>query len=211
MHYPGNYFSFSKDRITLKTLDPDYQATIGQREVPSFMDVKLVNEVYCGNVCPPNPRCERGGYANPRNCATCVCPHGFTGPTCNEIESSKNANCGGFVDLQSDQKIEISSPNFPKPYDFNQKCTWLIRCPSEKKVNLQFIGTVDVFCNRADFTCLDYVEIKNGPDFANTGPHFCCDFQPQNGIVSYYNEMLVLFRSFNYRQRNGFQANVHCI
>jgi hypothetical protein len=45
MHYGNNY----GDPIYLKTIDPDYQKTIGQEDDLSFLDIKTANLVYCNS------------------------------------------------------------------------------------------------------------------------------------------------------------------
>lgn len=57
---------------------------------------------------------------------------------------------------------------------------------------------------------MDYLEIKNSTDFANTGMRYCCYGTPQSSVVSATRDMLVLFRSF-YRGGKGFQAQVRAI
>lgn len=40
-------YSKSPDSMTIRTVIPDYQRTIGQRDQLSFNDVKLMNAMYC--------------------------------------------------------------------------------------------------------------------------------------------------------------------
>ncbi|KAK6039015.1 astacin [Cooperia oncophora] len=48
MHY--DQFSFSQNGgQSIRTVDTNYQQTIGQREAPSFMDVKRINLAYCNS------------------------------------------------------------------------------------------------------------------------------------------------------------------
>lgn len=213
MHYRTTTFSKHEDGLpVIRTNDPDYQWTIGQRSELSFMDVKFLNYIYCKDKCQPNPHCQRGSYAHPKYCDRCVCPSGFSGAWCDEVKPGVNANCGGLVELggTSSSSSVIHSPNYPSQYDFDQQCSWLIRCPADKRVKLDFLGTIDVSCKATKLLCLDYVEVRKGGNFTNTGPRFCCDFYPRNGIISDGFEMLVLFRSFQWARKTGFQATVKC-
>ncbi len=47
MHYGSSAFTTDFKKLTIQTLVPGYQATIGQREHPSFYDFKAINNVYC--------------------------------------------------------------------------------------------------------------------------------------------------------------------
>ncbi|VDO97129.1 unnamed protein product [Soboliphyme baturini] len=46
MHYDALAFSLNGN-ATLRSTKPGYEYTFGQREKPSFLDVKVINEVYC--------------------------------------------------------------------------------------------------------------------------------------------------------------------
>jgi hypothetical protein len=57
-------------------------------------------------MCSPldNAKCFNDGYAHPNNCNTCVCPDGYTGPTCR----SNGQYCGRVYDLEMDQTVIIN-------------------------------------------------------------------------------------------------------
>nr|CAD2156880.1 unnamed protein product [Meloidogyne enterolobii] len=57
---------------------------------------------------------------------------------------------------------------------------------------------------------MDYVEVRNSTDFANTGMRYCCYGTPTSPVHSATNDLLVLFRSF-YRGGRGFQAKAKAI
>ncbi|GMR57513.1 hypothetical protein PMAYCL1PPCAC_27708, partial [Pristionchus mayeri] len=83
MHYGGLDFS-RNDRPTITTNDRNFQATIGQREEPSFADVKQINEAYCKGTGPPLD-CKNGGYQGPKDCDVCRCPTGLGGTLCDQV------------------------------------------------------------------------------------------------------------------------------
>ncbi|RCN48627.1 hypothetical protein ANCCAN_05266 [Ancylostoma caninum] len=66
MHYRSKAFSRYDDLYTISTFVTDYQKTIGQRDQLSFNDIRLMNKIYCSNVCSRKLPCQRGGYTDPR-------------------------------------------------------------------------------------------------------------------------------------------------
>ncbi len=78
--------------------------------------------------------CQNEGFMNSQ--CTCVCPSEFTGSTCEIlIESGRlqtdkrpmTTKCGGTYDLNKNKKVEITTPNYPRPYDSNIFCNYLIK------------------------------------------------------------------------------------
>uniref|UniRef100_A0A915KBG0 Metalloendopeptidase n=1 Tax=Romanomermis culicivorax TaxID=13658 RepID=A0A915KBG0_ROMCU len=47
MHYRSKAYSKSDGLITIETLNPFFQRTIGQRDQLSFNDKRLINKLYC--------------------------------------------------------------------------------------------------------------------------------------------------------------------
>ncbi len=90
---------------TIETLDSNYDKTIGHLIDISYLDIKTINRAYCSgkhewfyififnyyyckDKCRDSRiRCERGGYINPKTCDTCICPDGFTGKFCTELDN----------------------------------------------------------------------------------------------------------------------------
>uniref|UniRef100_A0AC35TIK4 CUB domain-containing protein n=1 Tax=Rhabditophanes sp. KR3021 TaxID=114890 RepID=A0AC35TIK4_9BILA len=106
------------------------------------------------------------------------------------------AECGGRIQVTSSW-ARISSPGYPAEFREGQECSWLLSAPKGSHVQFQFIG-------------MDYVEIRNSTDFANTGMRYCCFGTPTASIISATEDMVVLFRSF-YRGGKGFQAQFRSI
>jgi len=183
----------------------DYQRTIGQRDQLSFNDIRLMNKVYCSRRCASPLACKRDGYTDPRRCDHCRCPDGFTGKYCEKVMGGYGSECGGTINVDNDWTM-INSPNYPKRFDEGQECTWVIKA-SSGHVEFEFLGQFDLYCKKEHSLCMDYVEVKNSTDFANTGMRYCCDQTPTGTISSVSDEMLILFRSF-YKSTVGFKARV---
>ncbi|KRZ61501.1 Zinc metalloproteinase dpy-31, partial [Trichinella nativa] len=208
MHYRSKAFAKNGDLYTLLTNVQNYQRTIGQRDHLSFNDIRLMNQIYCSHVCTPL-NCQRGGYTDPKKCSRCRCPDGFTGKLCEIVMPGFDANCGGLVAVKSRWHY-FSSPNYPKAFKAGQECSWLFRASDGLRVELEFIERFDIYCKAEHSLCMDYIEIRNSSDFANTGMRLCCHNIPKQRIYSSTTDMLVLFRSF-YRSGLGFRARVRAV
>ncbi|CAI4229706.1 unnamed protein product [Auanema sp. JU1783] len=209
MHYRSKAFSRFDDLFTITTFVSDYQKTIGQRDQLSFNDIRLMNKIYCSNVCSRKLPCQRGGYTDPRRCDRCRCPDGFTGQFCEQVMPGYGSTCGGKISVGSDW-TRISSPGYPKDFKEGQECSWLLQAPSEQIVEFQFVGEFEMYCKVRHSLCMDYVEVRNSTDFANTGMRYCCYGTPQTKIRSATQDMVILFRSF-YRGGKGFEARARAV
>ncbi len=78
------------------------------------------------------------------------------------------AECGGRVTVGSRWQ-RISSPGYPAEFKEGQECSWLLVAPPGQHVHLQFLGEFEMYCKVRHSLCMDYVEIRNSTDFANTG------------------------------------------
>ncbi|VDM48450.1 unnamed protein product [Toxocara canis] len=172
MHYGSTAFSADQKSKTLLTRDPFYQTTIGQREGLSFYDVKIINEAYCKG----KTECKNGGYTNPHDCKSCLCPSGFGGAKCEINEKALESQCGGVLKA-NDKWQTVESPGYPD---------------SDARIEMEFVDEFDIFCAT---TCVDYVELKIGNDLRNTGFRFCCPEHPKGNVVSALNQVVVIFRS----------------
>ncbi|KRZ72723.1 Zinc metalloproteinase dpy-31, partial [Trichinella papuae] len=202
----GSLAQFLKEQT--REVDSKGIPTIGQRDHLSFNDIRLMNQIYCSHVCTPL-NCQRGGYTDPKKCSRCRCPDGFTGKLCEIVMPGFDANCGGLVAVKSRWHY-FSSPNYPKAFKAGQECSWLFRAADGLRVELEFIERFDIYCKAEHSLCMDYIEIRNSSDFANTGMRLCCHNVPKQRIYSSTTDMLVLFRSF-YRSGLGFRARVRAV
>ncbi|CAD6188339.1 unnamed protein product [Caenorhabditis auriculariae] len=209
MHYRSKAFSRYDDLYTISTFVSDYQKTIGQRDQLSFNDIRLMNKIYCGNVCPNKLPCQRGGYTDPRRCDRCRCPDGFTGQLCEQVMAGYGANCGGKTYLTT-SNTRITSPGYPREFKEGQECSWLLVAPPGHIVEMQFVGEFEMYCKVRHSLCMDYVEVRNSTDFANTGMRYCCYGTPNSRIRSATTDLVVLFRSF-YRGGKGFDAMARAV
>lgn len=121
MHYSDKAYSRDGESKTIVARDTLVQSWMGQRDGPSFLDIKLANEAYkCDRRCRTNFVCQNGGFIGP-NC-NCICPYGISGFTCDEVAKS-TPNCGGTL---RGENGTILSPNYPNDYYSNTECHWLI-------------------------------------------------------------------------------------
>uniref|UniRef100_A0A915IMY3 CUB domain-containing protein n=1 Tax=Romanomermis culicivorax TaxID=13658 RepID=A0A915IMY3_ROMCU len=196
--------------FSILTKPSAFQYTIGQRDRLSFNDVKLMNRIYCSDRCRTSTKCHNGGYQHPNHCNICLCPAGFTGAHCEQIDSEKV--CGSSrIKLSQNRITRLTSPNYPRGYKTPIFCAWLIETEnSNDRILLKFTNLMDLYCDIRKMTCLDYVEIRNSTDLSNTGMRFCCMNRPEYQILSESNKMLVLYNSF-YRYGQGFDITVDSV
>lgn len=155
-------------------------------------------------------------------CDRCRCPDGFTGQFCEQVMPGYGSVCGGKLTVGSGW-TRISSPGYPREFREGQECSWLFQAPDRHIVEMQFTGEFEMYCKVRHSLCMDYVEVRNSTDFANTGmryyavqifykavSRYCCYGTPNTKIRSATTDMVVLFRSF-YRGGRGFEARARAI
>ncbi|KAL3077921.1 hypothetical protein niasHS_013450 [Heterodera schachtii] len=165
MHYGPNAFTTDWDHITIVTKDKKYQHSIGQRNGPSFIDVKQINRLYCHHTCQgTSAACKNGGYADPNNCERCKCPPGLGGPNCADVGPSEDALCGGELRATASVWQYLTHKG-------RKRCVWRIRSDGNSRVRF-ILDKVNFAC---ETTCHSFVEIKHNSDFQQNGFRACCD------------------------------------
>uniref|UniRef100_A0A915IFI4 Metalloendopeptidase n=1 Tax=Romanomermis culicivorax TaxID=13658 RepID=A0A915IFI4_ROMCU len=231
MHYHSHGMSkmawYGMPKQTIRTKKLGYQLTIGMKYDISFYDLKALHTLYCADRCSNSElTCERGGFLDTRTCEKCICPSGFTGKFCTDIEPYHGKQCGGVINLSEGRTYDIQTPKWrgsilPRHLPKGQTCTWLLKAPIGKIVELRIrgsskfgrffgwlTGSIYSFNIARRFSaCLDYVEVKNSSDFANTGMRFCGVLPPIGPIYSETHEMMIRFRSY-YARSSGFGSYV---
>uniref|UniRef100_A0A1I7TN06 Zinc metalloproteinase n=1 Tax=Caenorhabditis tropicalis TaxID=1561998 RepID=A0A1I7TN06_9PELO len=183
MHYDQLAFS-STGGNTIATLDPNYQATIGQRVAPSFADVKRINLAYCNSSCTNTLACQNGGYINPNDCNNCKCPPGFGGQLCASADTSSNG-CGSG-DLSATNTIQTISASGALT------CNYVITAPVGAKVYFQM--TAATF-SRSSPCSSNYLEINYRADFTRVGARFCTSYPTIS--LSETNQLVVIYKGVN--------------
>uniref|UniRef100_A0AC34FD61 Metalloendopeptidase n=1 Tax=Panagrolaimus sp. ES5 TaxID=591445 RepID=A0AC34FD61_9BILA len=100
MHYGAS--KATGEPIFAIASDPIYQSTMGSYSGPSFKDLYGMN-IHYGCMCTSGATCQNGGFPHPRNCNTCICPSGWGGTTCDQLQSPENgaADIGAILSAQN--------------------------------------------------------------------------------------------------------------
>ncbi|KAL3126046.1 hypothetical protein niasHT_003643 [Heterodera trifolii] len=160
MHYWAYIKNGYYDLITMGRF---YQRTIGQRERLSFRDSAIINHIYCGDNCKGKKNeCQNGGYLNPKQCDECLCPEGYGGAHCDQLE--QNQNCvdlsGTPNNLEADWQIRKLKPR-PKK---GEKVIIKLNKPNDFKD----VSDCPEICGTT------HVEIKYRKDKRARGALICC-------------------------------------
>ena len=171
----SNISVLESDPIQILAKDSRYQRSMGNRNMPTFADVQLVNKYYtCSSACNNTLTCQNNGYQNPANCSTCLCPGGFGGDDCSKVADPEYgaSNCGGSLNATDSwqtlvgQVGESSTTIYPR----QAACHWHINAPEGKKINIK----VDYIRGPCSLGCFyGSTEIKLG-NFTLTGVRLCC-------------------------------------
>ncbi|OTF80374.1 CUB domain containing protein, partial [Euroglyphus maynei] len=100
----------------------------------------------------------------------------------------------------------IRSPRYPRRYQGNRNCTWIIHVDNGLQIHLNFTEFRLEPASEVNSRCYDYLEIRNGrrPDSPLIGQF--CGFGPIPDIVSHSNYLFLRFISDPSMQNKGFEV-----
>ncbi|RUS90853.1 hypothetical protein EGW08_001360, partial [Elysia chlorotica] len=101
------------------------------------------------------------------------------------------AECGDYYYLSPGVTASINSPDYPSMYPTYSKCIWLLEAPSE---NHRVQMTITYTGERYNGSCSDYVEVRDGGQYAPLLATYC-DSATDAVVVSGYMYMWIMFRS----------------
>ncbi|KAK6726181.1 hypothetical protein RB195_004480 [Necator americanus] len=171
MHYGANSAS-GNGRPTMVAHDAKYTETLGSPFI-SFYEYLMINKHYgCDKKCSGgSAQCKMGGFPNPRDCSSCVCPSGYGGKLCDERPSG----CGEVLQAKKEPQLfegEIGDKSKGgKPREDMMICNYWIQAPQGSKVQLTIKS---LFKGVAVNGCSYWgVELKTHKDQRLTGYRFC--------------------------------------
>ncbi|GFO24294.1 tolloid-like protein 1 [Plakobranchus ocellatus] len=98
--------------------------------------------------------------------------------------------CGGYHFVNPGESKIITSPNHPDAYPEYSRCIWVARTQENYRVRF----TITYRGERFNGSCADYVEVRDGGQFAPLLATFC-DNSTNEQVTSGYIYMWVLFSS----------------
>uniref|UniRef100_A0A0K0F132 Zinc metalloproteinase n=1 Tax=Strongyloides venezuelensis TaxID=75913 RepID=A0A0K0F132_STRVS len=163
MQYSTNAFSKNK-QATMLPINKLYEMTPGLLRSISFLDARTINQHYCYDKIRKDLYCENEGYADPNKINQCRCIKGFTGRTCNKIETGSNCGKQELVTYGEKGKLQISG---------KKDCVYHIKFDgnSESTIKIEQMSIYPHYDNRCEYD--NSVEVKFKFEKATSGAHFC--------------------------------------
>uniref|UniRef100_A0A0N5A689 Metalloendopeptidase n=1 Tax=Parastrongyloides trichosuri TaxID=131310 RepID=A0A0N5A689_PARTI len=187
MHIKKEEFSeYGTYAVTPK--DSNYTYMLGQRRFFSFSDIKIINMRYCQDTCSffNIDYCQNGGYRNPRNCISCVCPHGLTGELCEEPITSLR-NCGPSILNATSELQRIHAER-------NTFCSYIITAPPNEKINITIDEAEVNFVDPCDYRSA--IEIRYKYDKSTTG--LClCGYVTNLTLISENDQVIIVYNGLS--------------
>ncbi|CEF59687.2 Astacin-like metalloendopeptidase, partial [Strongyloides ratti] len=195
MHYAPRDFAINTRIPVIKSkLQKAHDRAMGNRKKMTFNEIKQLNFCHCKKCfCVTKngairrkintARCMNGGYADYNDCKKCICPTGYTGTLCNEIEKG-DTSC-------PDNKYKVKSKEEVIVLSGKKNCYIFLKANPRKKIKLQLISIVKKRRN----ICNDETssEIKYFLDKGSTGLLLCDSYWLLN-ITSQSNSVLIAYR-----------------
>ena len=118
------------------------------------------------------------------------------------LEIQIEGTCPGTYD---DYEQEIRSPNYPRNYHDREVCTWKLKAPQGRHIELRFLD----FDLEKDNTCrYDWLKVHNGGSRSSTliRGKLCGSIVPSK-IVSYGNQLFLEFHADGDGSYTGFKIS----
>uniref|UniRef100_A0A0N4ZAB4 Metalloendopeptidase n=1 Tax=Parastrongyloides trichosuri TaxID=131310 RepID=A0A0N4ZAB4_PARTI len=169
MHYSGRLSEISnKLLMKVKNIKP-FQKMMGQIDMFSFNDIKLINLYYCSKECSMSQhKCKNGGYLHWYLCGQCICPKGYYGSDCGYFKSSFTHRCGSDNLYATDHLKTIHARGMIE-------CSYRIKSTSNTKL---WIYVVKVNTKKRSVCSENYgFQIKYLNDKGTTGLCLCGEYE----------------------------------
>ncbi|CAJ0606543.1 unnamed protein product [Cylicocyclus nassatus] len=151
MQYDPYSFAINYNIPTITAKDINYQNIMGQRESPSFYDVRQLNLLYnCASRCSYKPSCQNNGIVNSKTCSTCLCPRGFSGNYCESVQKGTGSACNGRIVQASSTSLSTFTASVGNGNDYQYRstpyeCYWQIKAPAGRRIQFQ-LQKMDTYC-----------------------------------------------------------------
>ncbi|CAB3410006.1 unnamed protein product [Caenorhabditis bovis] len=160
------HYSYGNGKIDPK--DESYKVGMGHR-MPTFYDVQMINDAYNCFCEPKREGCANGGYLNPNDCKTCICPIGFGGPHCDQLPEN------GILLEATDQEQKWEGSWGPGTDDLQPEFSFKvlhIKAPNDTTIEVYINKLENADCN---YTCRkNGIEVKYLADPRISNPFLCC-------------------------------------
>uniref|UniRef100_A0A0K0DV78 Zinc metalloproteinase n=1 Tax=Strongyloides stercoralis TaxID=6248 RepID=A0A0K0DV78_STRER len=179
--------AYSKnEQETMIPRDKNFIKTMGTQEKITFNNIKLINMLYCQNICRNKIRCMNGGYQDPNNCNSCRCVKGFTGRWCHFLPPS-SMECGKSV-------VMVKNTITLFVQQGRKNCIYHFFSDKRRKLGLYIIRGSFFPNKRSSCYKNNSVEIKYWNDKTSTGALFCL---ADNNILilTQNNHAMIYYRS----------------
>ncbi|KAK0401697.1 hypothetical protein QR680_015923 [Steinernema hermaphroditum] len=141
MHYIPDGTDTLKHEENMKAKNELYQFAMGRNVYgAAHSDYLQLNRLYnCFDKCMSvKTTCANGGFVNPNSCQECICPRGFAGASCEDLDYDESVQhrCGGYeyaTDSWKDLDMELSA-NVD-----NITCYWFLKASQGKRIEIKLV------------------------------------------------------------------------
>ncbi|CEG06154.1 Astacin-like metalloendopeptidase [Strongyloides ratti] len=204
MHYkPTDFSKNTKKPVITSKLHNAYQKNMGFSTKMTFNEIKQLNLCHCNKCNWVNndgkkkkknnaAKCVNSGYPDYNDCKKCICPTGYTGTLCREIEKSDKGCPVTKYKVQSNVKNLVMMDK--------KTCYIFLQASKGKKIKLEIISytlTFKTVCKEENSN-----QIKYFKDKGNTGL-LLCGIHHYIEITSQSNSVLIVYRGQTNRDALG--------